>query len=419
MGGMAVVYKAEDAVLGRTVALKTLRKRYAEERTFQRRFKQEARAMASLDHPRILRVYDISQERDAPFIVAECIEGEDVGSRLAREGRMEVSSALWIVEQLLEALSYAHERGIIHRDIKPSNVMLTGETIKVADFGIARIVEESRDEETEAGEVVGSARYMSPEQIMGRRATPRSDVYSVGILLYHLLTGEPPFSGDTKSVARQQLHREPLPPRRMNRKIPAHLEAVILRALSKDPSERFPSAEAMLEEIHRQKPAKGFASAMAGRMFGGRRRSLAAAALAAMLVTGLTAAGVSGYVGGDLASSSSSQGGSPEQIADEQRNSIFGGSDEPASTAPETTASESAAESQEVAVPSVKTYYDYYAADVLANRGFETEVVHEYREGYSNRGVTWKTEPAAGETAPEGSKVTIYATPEDQPQPQF
>ena len=155
-------------------------------------------------------------------------------------------------------------------------------------------------------------------------------------------------------------------------------------------------------------------------MFGGRRRrSLATAAFAAILICGLTAAGVSGYVGGDLASSGSSQGGSPEQIADEQRNSFFGGSDEPASTTPETTASESAAEGQEVVVPSVETYYDYYAADVLANRGFETEIVHEYQEGYSNRGVTWRTEPAAGETAPEGSEVTIYATPEDQPQPQF
>ena len=417
---MAVVYKAEDAILGRTVALKTLRKRYAEELAFQRRFKQEARAMASLDHPRILRVYDISQEGDAPFIVAECIEGEDVGSRLATEGRMEVSSALWIIEQLLEALSYAHARGIIHRDVKPSNVMLTGDTIKVADFGIARIVEETRDEETEAGEVIGSARYMSPEQLMGRRATPRSDVYSVGILLYHLLTGEPPFSGDTKSVARQQLHREPLPPRRMNRKIPAQLEAVILRALSKDPSERFPSADAMLEEIHRHKTSKSLTPALFVRVFGGRRRrSMATAALAAVLICGLTAAGVSGYVGGDLASSGSSQGGSPEQIADERRNSIFGGSDEPASTTPETTASDTTAEGQEVAVPSVETYYDYYAADVLANQGFETEIVYEYREGYSNRGVTWKTEPAAGESAPEGSEVTIYATPVDQPQPQF
>ena len=253
MGGMAVVYKAEDAILGRTVALKTLRQSYAEELSFQRRFKQEARAMASLDHPRILRVYDISQDGDTPFIVVECIEGEDVGSRLSQLDRMDVGTALWIVEQLLEALSYAHARGIIHRDIKPSNVMLTEDTIKVADFGIARIVEESRDDEAEAGEVIGSARYMSPEQLTGRRATPRSDIYSVGILLYHLLTGEPPFSGDTKSVARQQLHREPLPPRRLNRKIPAALEASILRALSKDPSERFASADEMLEEIRRQK----------------------------------------------------------------------------------------------------------------------------------------------------------------------
>ncbi|MDN5697623.1 MAG: protein kinase, partial [Rubrobacter sp.] len=293
------------------------------------------------------------------------------------------------------------------------------DTIKVADFGIARIVEESSDDEAEAGEVIGSARYMSPEQLTGRRATPRSDIYSVGILLYHLLTGEPPFSGDTKSVARQQLHREPLPPRRLNRKIPAPLEASILRALSKDPSERFASADEMLAEIRRQKTEKRNAPALLGRMFGGsRRRSLATAAVAAVLISGLTAAGVSGYVGGDLASSGSSQESSPEQIADQQRNSLFQGSGDEEDAGGATTA-ETTASGQSVRVPSVETYYDYYASDVLSERGFETEVVHEYREGYSDRGVTWKTEPAAGETAPEGSKITIYATPEDQPQPQF
>lgn len=440
MGGMAVVYKAEDAILGRDVALKTLRQSYAEEHAFQRRFKREARAMASLDHPKIVRVYDISQEGDVPFIVAECVEGEDAGDRLSRIGRMEVGTALAVAEQLLEALSYAHDQGIIHRDIKPSNVMLTGGgSIKVADFGIARIVEETRDEDHEAGEVIGSARYMSPEQLMGRQATPRSDIYSVGILLYHCLTGEPPFSGDTRSVARQQLHREPLPPRRLNRKISSSLEAVILKALSKDPSERYLSAEAMLEALRKERPAKSVAPAVFGRLFGDRKKSLATAALAIVLFSGLTAAGISGYAGdaGDLASSRSSDEGSglpgqteeteeTGQTEDTRGLSVFsgiGGSDETTGsggeTANEGTGGETTAEWDYARVPSVDAYYDYYAEEVLASRGFETKVVYDYHEGYTNRGVTWGTDPLPGEQAPEGSTITIYATPKDQPQPQL
>lgn len=433
---MAVVYKAEDAILGREVALKTLRQSYAEEHTFLRRFKQEARAMASLDHPKIVRVYDISQEDGVPFIVAECVEGEDAGDRLSRIGKMDLGTALDVADQLLEALAYAHEQGIIHRDIKPSNVMLTGGSIKVADFGIARIVEETRDEDHEAGEIIGSARYMSPEQLTGRQATPRSDIYSVGILLYHCLTGEPPFSGDTKSVARQQLHRTPLPPRRLNRRISPGLEAVILKALSKDPSERYPSAEAMQEALRKERPARLVAPAVLGRMFGDRKKSLTTAALAAVLLSGLAAAGVSGYVGdtGDLASSRSAEEGSvlpgqTEESEDTGRTrglSVFGGFGGTAETTgsggsgEETAgAGETTAETEYVTVPSVDAYYDYYAEEVLASQGFKTEIVYDRHEGYSNRGVTWGTDPLPGEKVPEGSTVTIYATPKEQPQPQF
>ena len=250
-GGMAVVYKAEDAILGRTVALKTLHRRYAEVPSFRQRFKQEARAMACLDHENVVKVYDISHEGEVPFIVAECVAGRDIGKLLAghRGGTLNEKFANRVAAQLLRALSYAHRRGVIHRDIKPSNILVTaGGTVKVADFGIARIVEED-DGVGGPGEIVGSARYMAPEQLMGKEATPRSDIYSVGVLLYHCLTGRPPFSGGLRSLARQHIHEDPTPPRKLNPKISPRTEAVILKALAKDPSDRFPSAVAMLDAI--------------------------------------------------------------------------------------------------------------------------------------------------------------------------
>ena len=170
---MAVVYKAEDAILGRTVALKTLHRRYAEIPSFRRRFRQEARAMACLDHENVVKVYDISQDSEVPFIVAEYVAGRDIGKLLAghRGGTLNEKFARRMAAQLLRALSYAHRRGVIHRDIKPSNILLTASgTVKVADFGIARIVEED-GEVGSPGEIVGSARYMAPEQLMGEEAT--------------------------------------------------------------------------------------------------------------------------------------------------------------------------------------------------------------------------------------------------------
>jgi serine/threonine-protein kinase len=265
--------------------------------------------------------------------------------------------------------------------------------------------------------------------------------------LYHCLTGEPPFSGDNRSVARQQIHRDPLPPRRLNRKIPQGVEDVILTALSKDPSDRQASAEAMLRSLRKERPANGFAPAFFGRLFGDRKRSLATAAMVAVIVSGIAAAGVSGFVSDseNLASSRSSGGGAsadspPAQTARTNQDTgaeetgggfsvfgAFGGSDESTSekasgeiSGEETDTSSGAAseENDYVTVPDVEAYYDYYAEEVLDQQGLDTEVVYDYQEGYTNRGVTWGTDPLAGESVPEGSTVTIYATPKDQPQPQ-
>ncbi len=405
-GGMAVVYRAEDAILGRNVALKTLHPRYAEVPSFRRRFLHEARAMACLDHENIVKVYDISREGEVPFIVAECVPGRDIGTLLAsgRRGRhLNERFVRRMAAQLLRALAYAHTRGVIHRDIKPSNILVAaGGTIKVADFGIARIVEQGNEREGETGEIVGSARYMSPEQLMGEEVTPRSDVYSVGVLLYHCLTGAPPFSGDVRSLVRQHLREVPAPPRKANREISAHMEAVILRALAKDPNDRYPSAAAMLEDIKIEGPPGAEKTAEVPRS-GGSRKGLV---LASLLLLG----------GGALTSGLVSLPAYPGAGETLSRAAPVEAEAPPASPAPPENV---AAPEDLVAVPDVRTYFDYFAEERLASRGFEVKFVYDYRHGYANRGVTWATDPAIGTLAPEGSTVTVYATPLDRPQPQF
>ena len=409
-GGMAVVYGAEDAILGRKVALKTLHPRYAEVPSFRRRFLHEARAMACLDHENIVKVYDISQEGEVPFIVAECVPGRDIGTLLAsgRRGRhLNERFVRRMAAQLLRALAYAHTRGVIHRDIKPSNILVAaGGTIKVADFGIARIVEEGNERDGGSGEIVGSARYMSPEQLMGKEVTPRSDVYSVGVLLYHCLTGRPPFSGDVRSLARQHLREVPAPPRKGNREISAHMEAVILKALAKDPDDRYPSAAAMLEDIKIEGPPGAEKTAEVPRSGRARKGLVLASTLASLVLLG----------GGALASGLVSLPAYPGAGETLNRAAPVEAEAPPASPAPP----ENVAEPEDlVAIPDVRTYFDYFAEERLASRGFEVKFVYDYRHGYANRGVTWATDPAIGTLAPEGSTVTVYATPLDRPQPEF
>jgi serine/threonine-protein kinase len=438
-GGMAVVYKAQDAILGRSVALKTLHRHYAEVPSFQARFRQEARAMASLDHENIVKVYDISQDGEVPFIVVECVGGKDLGSHLDAQdaGRLEEPVVRRMAGQLLRALSYAHRRGIIHRDIKPSNILLTPEgTVKVADFGIARIIEEDDLAGGEPGEIVGSARYMSPEQLRGDDATPESDIYSAGVLFYHCLTGRPPFSGDVKSLARQHMHGEPTPPSLINKNITPGMEAVILKALEKDPQKRYPSAAAMLDDVEAEEPAPAPRAAATAKPATRRRRAglVLASVLALLLVLG-GAALASGYVGSPQdgvqtvlnrvtpVEAQAPAPPEPAQQTDEQAQAATDATDTTDEAAPEdprpvAAAAERPVREEQTAlvpVPDVTAYYDYFAADALAASGFEVVYVRDYREGFAARGVTWATEPAAGTLAPEGSTVTVYATPQDLP----
>ena len=414
-GGMAVVYRAEDAILGRTVALKTLHRRYAEVPSFRRRFRQEARAMACLDHENIVKVYDSSQDGEVPFIVAECVVGKDIGSLLDRYhgGRLNEQFARRMAAQLLRALSYAHRRGVIHRDIKPSNILVTaGGTVKVADFGIACIVEE---DDGEPGEIVGSARYMAPEQLMGKEATPRSDIYSAGVLLYHCLTGEPPFSGNVRSLAQQHIHKAPTPPRKLNKKISPHMEAVILRALAKNPGDRYPSAAAMLDDIGVEAAPRAEKTAEVPRSGAPRKGLVLASVLALLVMMGGALASGLGYVdlppygGGEKAFSRMEPAATKEPPA----------VPEPGGASPANLAVASPSSRDLVSIPDVRAYFDYLAKRRLTGRGFKVRFVYGYQYGYANRGVAWATDPAIGTLAPRGSTITVYVTPKDRPQPRF
>ena len=258
-GGMAVVSQARDLRLGRDVAVKELRIDLASDPTFQARFRREAQASAGLNHPNIVSVYDTGEEEDprsgvgVPYIVMELIGGRTLRDVL-REGRPILPRrALEFTQGVLDALSYSHKAGIVHRDIKPANVMLTpAGSIKVMDFGIARAVSDTSATMTQTAAVIGTAQYLSPEQARGETVDARSDIYSAGCLMYELLVGRPPFQGDSPvSVAYQHVREAPVPPSQLDGEITAAMDAVVLRALAKDPDARYQTAGEMRDDIGR------------------------------------------------------------------------------------------------------------------------------------------------------------------------
>ncbi|MFC8876856.1 protein kinase domain-containing protein, partial [Streptomyces ardesiacus] len=260
-GGMASVHLAYDSVLDRQVAIKTLHTELGREQAFRERFRREAQAVAKLTHTNIVSVFDTGEDDldglTTPYIVMEYVEGRPLGSVLdedvRQQGAMPADKALKITADVLAALEISHEMGLVHRDIKPGNVMMTKRgVVKVMDFGIARAMQSGVTSMTQTGMVVGTPQYLSPEQALGRGVDARSDLYSVGIMLFQLVTGRLPFDADSPlAIAYAHVQEEPVAPSSVNRALPPAVDALVARALKKNPNERFPSAEAMRDECLR------------------------------------------------------------------------------------------------------------------------------------------------------------------------
>ena len=406
-GGMAEVHRGRDLRLGREVAVKVLRHDLARDPSFQVRFRREAQASASLNHPAIVAVYDTGEDRTTtgatPYIVMEYVEGETLRDVLRREGRLSPERAMSLTADISAALDFSHRNGIVHRDVKPGNVMITPQgTVKVMDFGIARAVSDSAATMTSTAAVIGTAQYLSPEQARGEGVDARSDVYSAGCLLYELVTGAPPFTGDSPvAVAYQHVREDPRTPSSINPEVPPELDAILLKAMSKNPANRYQSAAEMRADLLRAvagqrveaTPVMGDAERTSFIGAGGypghddqwdadneahakrRRRGIIALVVAGVLVlVGLVALLIALNSGG-------------------------GDDDTPAAPTVVT-----------VAVPDVVGQDQAAATAALQAEGLTVGAVTSEPDDTVETGQVIRTDPAAGETLDEGSAVALVVS---------
>jgi len=251
-GGMADVFRGFDPVLHRTVAIKVLNERFASDESFVDRFRREAQAAARLNHPNIVGVFDHGSDDGTQYIVMEFIEGRTLADALGAGRRPTPTQAAEIAKHICDALAAAHAQGVIHRDIKPANIMVTRDgTVKVMDFGIARLVS-GPETAPQTSAVLGTAAYLSPEQAQGQRVDARTDIYSLGTVLYEMLAGRPPFAGESPvAIAYKQVNEPPVPPSRINPDVPPSLDAVVMRALAKNPANRYQTAREFADDLDR------------------------------------------------------------------------------------------------------------------------------------------------------------------------
>lgn len=250
-GAMGIVYKAKDPLIDRILAIKTISLNLAmdEKDEYERRFYQEAKAAGRLSHPNIVTVYDVGKSGDVAYIAMEFLQGRELRDILNEGKSMPVSQILDIVRQVALGLAYAHEHGIVHRDVKPSNIMVIRDGhVKITDFGIARMA--SSTVQTQTGVVLGSPKYMSPEQVLGKSLDQRSDIFSLGVMLFEMLTGKPPFVGDTiNAVMYQTMNAAPPPPSTLNPDVPAMLDFIVSKALAKGLDDRYQNAKEFADDL--------------------------------------------------------------------------------------------------------------------------------------------------------------------------
>ncbi|MDP4504080.1 Stk1 family PASTA domain-containing Ser/Thr kinase [Nonomuraea turcica] len=421
-GGMAEVYRARDIRLDRIVAIKTLRSDLARDHTFQARFRREAQSAASLNHPAVVAVYDTGEDvtdgAPVPYIVMEYVDGRTLRDLLRQDRRLMPERAVELVDGILRALDYSHRGGIVHRDIKPANVMITrAGDVKVMDFGIARAMADSAATMTQTAQVIGTAQYLSPEQARGERVDARSDIYSTGCLLYELLTGQPPFTGDSPvAIAYQHVREEPIPPSQIDRDIPQWADAIVLKAMAKDPAQRYQSAADMRADIQRAMsgmPTDAQTMAMTSN-YGQGTRMMTATQAATGPATQRTSAippydygdGQGGGRGGRRRASGGGGNGVktalwiiiPLLIIGGFVTAgylIFGTGNTPAQTT--------------VAIPSLVSQDQKYAESQLTSLGFKVEVVKE-PSSEIDKDTVIKTDPPEGTKAPKDSTVKLYVS---------
>lgn len=455
-GGMAEVHRGRDLRLGRDVAIKMLRTDLARDNTFQMRFRREAQNAASLNHPAIAAIYDTGEERASsgealPYIVMEFVNGRTLKEVLAAEQRLQPRRALEITADICAALEFSHRHGIIHRDVKPGNAMVTPNgQVKVMDFGIARDLGSGATTMTQTSAVIGTAQYLSPEQARGESVDARSDVYATGCVLFELLCGHPPFVGDSPvSVAYQHVREDPRPPSQVNPEVGPDVDAVVLKALAKNPANRYQSAAEMRADLLRAAAGRPVLAtpvmgdpetAMLGEQDGGAarvgdpdRRKASTWVLASLAVLGVLAV-VALIVGLILTDQAEEQVDVPSVIdltADEAEAQIAAAGlvperGEPVAN-PECTVDTVVEQSPtpdegrmaegstvtyrvcagpaEVRVPSVVGQMEQAARDELTQAGFEVDV--EYVDSLEEDGRVVDQEPAGNQSAAESSTVTI------------